>query len=97
METQLHTHNSTPPLLHNSTPYTVKPLNKGCTGDDKFSCCVLCREVVLFSKVQNVMDLSTKDTFKGPKQMVNDIPVVFKSLPWRVHYQRFYCIPHTPT
>jgi len=26
-----------------------------CWGQHKFSCCVLCREVVLFSEVQNVL------------------------------------------
>ena len=39
---------------------TVEPPNKGHFGDNinyKFSCCVLCREVVLSSEVQNVLEL----------------------------------------
>ncbi len=35
--------------------YTAKPLNKGDLY--KLKCFVLCREVVLFSEVQNVLEL----------------------------------------
>ena len=50
---------------------TVKLLNSGHFGGQyKFSCCVLCREVVLFSEVQNVLELYSDKLFGTLKSIL---------------------------
>jgi len=59
----------------------------------KFSCCVLCREVVLFSEVQNVLKLEGNQLFGTLKSVLCREVYYIMSLSRRVHCWRFYCIP----
>ena len=81
------------PILHQCILEcnAVKHLNKGRFGQYIFSCCVLFREVVLFLKVQNVLNY-WETNYLGPSKSILCREVYyFVSLSQRFHYQMFYC------
>ena len=67
--------------------------NKGHAGDNtKFTCFVLCREVVLFSEVQIVLLINIgKQNFRVPRIVHFREVYDTVSLSQRVHYRRFHC------
>ena len=72
---------------------TVEPPNKGHFNWGQYNC-VLCREVVLFSEVQNVLGESNIWDLELCMSFV-ERSFYTVSLSRRGHYRRFHCIPRT--